>query len=104
MSDNTYEEESSRVSKRNGGKIRSGVGRSCHKYMFSGKRAIYICGRASSFTSDVDMLDFDPNLRKVKDTSVLVRILETVIGETYTVDIIYIVRNIHVISKYNVSL
>ena len=76
MSDNTYEEESSRVSKRNGGKIRSGVGRLCHKYMFSGKRAIYICGRASSFTSDVDMLDFDPNLRKVKDTSVLVRIFK----------------------------
>lgn len=76
MSDNTFEHIDSRTSKRNKRKIKTQVSRLCHKYMFSGKKAIYICARDSSFTSDVDMLDFDPNLRKVKDTSVVVRVLK----------------------------
>ena len=76
MPDNTYELVNSRISRRNKGKILHQISKSCHKYSYSGRQTIYICARDSSFTSDVDMLDFDPNLRKIKDTSVVVRVLK----------------------------
>jgi len=48
----------------------------CHKYVYAARKAIYICAKDSSFTSNVDMLNFDPNLRKVMDTSVMVRVFK----------------------------
>lgn len=76
MADNTLQLKNDRVSRRNKRNIEGEVAKFCHKYVYAGKRSVYLSCKDTSFTADVDMLDFDPNLRKVKDTSVMVRVLK----------------------------